>query len=84
MKIIIPPHGLDVTTHQDDDAVDQDRAGVHQRDEHSLTVEILEGEKPLVILSHPGIDLLCGSNTTNCFFLFLTILNLSRKNTHGI
>ena len=84
MKMIITPHGLDVTTHQDDDAVDQDRAGVHQRDEHSLTVEILEGEKPLVVLCHPGIDLLCGSNTTNCFFLFLIILNLSRKNTHGI
>ena len=84
MKILLTPPGLDVDTHQDDDAVDQDRAGVDQRDEHSLTVEILEGEKPLVVLSHPGIDLLCGSNTTNCFFLFLIILNLSRKNTHGI
>ena len=84
MEILITPPGLDVDTHQDDDAVDQDRAGVDQRDEHSLTVEILEGEKPLVVLSHPGIDLLCGSNTTNCFFLFLIILNLSRKNTHGI
>ena len=68
MEILITPPGLDVDTHQDDDAVDQDRAGVDQRDEHSLTVEILEGEKPLVILSHPGIDLLCGSNTSNCLF----------------
>ena len=65
MKIIITPHGLDVNTHQDDDAVDQDGAGVHQRDEHSLTVEILKLQKSLVVLSHPSVDPLRSSNTSN-------------------
>ena len=54
-----------VYTDQDDDTVDQDWSRVDQRDEHSLTVKILKLQKFLVVLRHPGIDLLRSSNTSH-------------------
>ena len=52
-------------TDQYDDTVDQDWGRVDERNEHALTVEILKLQKLLVILRHPCIDLLCGSNTSH-------------------
>ena len=52
-------------TYQDDDTVDQNWCRVDQRDEHALAVEILKLQKSLIILSHPGVDLLRSSNTSH-------------------
>ena len=72
-------------TDQDDDTVDQDWSRVDQRYEHSLTVEVLEFQKFLVILRHPCIDLLCSSDTSHC--LLRNVILFLRKpliKTHGI